>query len=90
MPIRIQLWRGDTQIGLDGLASDIDPEIGHSTDADRQVDALITGVHRGDHGPGWYRIDCDHIDTRAGLFVGSYYSCDLAHPKQVHAAGKAQ
>jgi hypothetical protein len=84
--IRIQLWKGDVQIGRDQDVSPPDSETGVAEAADRVIDQLITDVHRGVHGRGAFRIEADNIDERR-VFVGSYYATDVRFPQQKeHAA----
>ncbi len=80
MSIRVQLWKGDTQIGSDFVATDLVSHTGVSENADRMIDETITGVHAGKYGDGTFRLECDHTDER-GVFLGSYYRADITFPK---------
>ncbi len=70
--IRVQLWKGDHQIGPDQKAKS-------EEEADKFVDSCITAVHAGQHGEGKFRLECDYTDER-GVFLGIYYRTDLTFP----------
>jgi hypothetical protein len=81
MSIRIQLWKGDTQVGADMVVGDLLPGETHAPAADALVDLILTSIHQGKKGPGKFRIECDHLGDGC-KFMGSYYRCETTFPKQ--------